>query len=264
MVPIVMQQPYKRLSRVVPIFFLQQIKHQREHIGRLRVCARQAVRRNEVFSEFTSDRLIKPLIFLCFLSIFQPFGRFRQQLYRVCIKRRGNIVGRCSADPSALPIIESQPIAKLFTGIPEEWIFPLPLYILHPSLHAVVLFFQHPLISIAQEKRPRADHSGISPRRRASIGHLPYIRDNICYTILIRLIGSQIPQPFAEKQHRVHIEARCADKHLRIARPSVAFVALRAVRRNIHKIALLSPQYIVLKLVYQLIGASKAPALLHL
>ena len=61
-----------------------------------------------------------------------------------------------------------------------------------------------------------------------------------------------------------NIEVRCADKHLRIARPSVAFVALRAVRRNIHKIALLSPQYIVLKLVYQLIGASKAPALLHL
>lgn len=49
MIPIAMQQPYKRLSRLAPIFFLQQIKHQREHIGRLRVCARQAVRRNEVF-----------------------------------------------------------------------------------------------------------------------------------------------------------------------------------------------------------------------
>ena len=49
-------------------------------------------------------------------------------------------------------------------------------------------------------------------------------------------------KPLFEEALNIEIEARRADKHLRVARPTEAFVSLRAVGRDGEVIAALSPK----------------------
>lgn len=59
------------------------------------------------------------------------------------------------------------------------------------------------------------------------------------------LVGGEIVKPLFKEALSIEIEARRADKHLRVARPAEALVSLRAVGRDIEEIALLTPDYIL-------------------
>ena len=69
------------------------------------------------------------------------------------------------------------------------------------------------------------------------------------------LVGGEIVKPLFKEALSIEIEARRADKHLRVARPAEALVSLRAVGRDIEEIALLTPDYIFEKLVHRLVRA---------
>ena len=73
------------------------------------------------------------------------------------------------------------------------------------------------------------------------------------------LVGGEIAKPLFKEALNVEIEARRADKHLRVARPAEALVSLRAVGRDIEEVALLTPYYILEKSVHRLIRALEVP-----
>ena len=58
------------------------------------------------------------------------------------------------------------------------------------------------------------------------------------------LVGGEIAKPLFKEALNIEIEARRADKHLRVARPAEALVSLRAIARNIEEIAFLAPYYV--------------------
>lgn len=64
------------------------------------------------------------------------------------------------------------------------------------------------------------------------------------------LVCGKIRKPFAVKCFRIEIVAGGTDKYLRIACPAETFIALRAVGRDIDKVAFLSPDDIVEQLIY--------------
>ena len=63
------------------------------------------------------------------------------------------------------------------------------------------------------------------------------------------LVCGKIRKPFAVKCFRIEIVAGGTDKYLRIACPAETFIALRAVGRDIDKVAFLSPDDIVEQLI---------------
>jgi hypothetical protein len=67
------------------------------------------------------------------------------------------------------------------------------------------------------------------------------------------LIGGHILQPLGKEGGDVHVERRCSGKRLRVARPSEPLVALRTIGRDVHEIALLPPDDVVLQLVQELV-----------
>ena len=63
------------------------------------------------------------------------------------------------------------------------------------------------------------------------------------------LVSGKISEPFVVKGFRIEIVAGGADKYLCVACPAETFIALRAVGRDIDKVALLSPDDIVEQLI---------------
>ena len=75
------------------------------------------------------------------------------------------------------------------------------------------------------------------------------------HTAVASLVGGEVAKPLFKEALNIEIEARRADKHLRVTRPAEALVSLRAVGRDIEGIALLTPDYIFEKLVHRLVRA---------
>ena len=95
---------------------------------------------------------------------------------------------------------------------------------------------------------PRADSRGVSPRRaRLDVltVRLEHIRHDHRYRAALALICLHVFEPLGVELLRVELIAGRVDEHLRVSGPAKTLVALRAVGRNIHKIALLSPDHVV-------------------
>ena len=172
---------------------------------------------------------------------------------------------RCGAHGAPPAIV--QPVAKLKVLAPDAVRVGPAVHIVHPARHAVVLLFQQARVAIAQVDRPRADHRCIAPHRRAAAPEhtgfaLPVLgrrlRDEMGHAAVGLLVGAQVAQPLGVERRHVHVVARRSGKHLRVGRPSQALVALRAVGRHVHKVALLPPHDVVLQLVDHGVGALKS------
>src|SRR5262245_20156715 len=82
-------------------------------------------------------------------------------------------------------------------------------------------------------------------------------------TSVLILIGSDILEPLREEACHVHVERGGPREDLSIARPAEPLVTLRAVSRNIEKVALLPPDDVVLQLIDQRARRLKLAAASH-
>src|SRR5215218_4859690 len=85
----------------------------------------------------------------------------------------------------------------------------------------------------AQPAEPAAGLSGLLRTSGITNGTLPF--------------GSDVLQPLREEPRDVHVEGSGRREGLRVARPPKALIALRAIGRHIHEVALLPPLDVVLQ-----------------
>ena len=180
------------------------------------------------------------LILLLLLAVSQHTGRFSHdscadRIIQVCNK----LLVRCTHDLlSALHrIVKRQPVAKV------EYISPamvVPIHfrdVVHPRFHAHKLIFQNALVPVKQIQIPRNDARRIAPDTRCILDaarrhHVRHLSAEHA------LLFCHVVQVFCIECIRIFEIHRRRREHLRITRPSHALITLRAVGRNIHKIAL--------------------------
>jgi hypothetical protein len=103
-------------------------------------------------------------------------------------------------------------------------------------------------IAKAQVYHPGADDASVRPGGSAVFSDGPgrEIRCNRRIGSIVRLSILQIARPFGEKASDIPVECRRAQKDLGVTRPAHALIPLRAVSGNIHEIAFLTPNDVVL------------------
>ena len=137
-------------------------------------------------------------------------------------------------------------------------------HVLHPGLHARVLSLQNARVAVGQvhvqgtiERRVGPRGGGGAPRAFS----LRTIRDDVRDGAVRLLVGRHVAQPLGEEAGHVHVEGGGAGEDLRVARPAQPLVALRAVGGDVHEVAALAPEDVVLELVEQSgSSTSKLPA----
>src|SRR5439155_9006701 len=127
--------------------FREQFERQRQRVCRLRVRGEPSFRRHEFFLKRSFDLFFQAFVFRGVFCFPQHFCRFCQQgsrvrkiggLNQVLVRGRSRIIrpGRR----------ECQPIPKAGSAFPEVAFPGLASHVLHPSLHAWILFLQNSLI----------------------------------------------------------------------------------------------------------------------
>ncbi|MNC36398.1 hypothetical protein D3C75_849190 [compost metagenome] len=144
----------------------------------------------------------------------------------------------------------------------------------NPPLHAGVLIAQGFFVAIHQVQRPGVDHRSIRPGRRR-VGALRQkaivlapagkdIRHHMRDPAFGRLIVFEVGQPLGKEVTGLHQVTRGPAEYLRIPGPAQPLVALRAVGRDIDKVAFQPPQNVVVQLIQIRVGARKLPGAFHL
>ena len=102
------------------------------------------------------------------------------------------------------------------------------------------------------------EHSDMAKESRR--GHRVHLLTGLLVALaIVLLIERDVFQPLGIKRGGVVIERSRSRKDLRVAGPTQALVALRAVRGNVEKVSFLSPNNVVLQLVQPRIGTFKPP-----
>ena len=118
----------------------------------------------------------------------------------------------------------------------------------YPRFHRVELVFEYFFVTVGSVYLPRADDRRVAPRARAA--HVvEYIWYDMRHAAVASLVGGEIVKPLFEEALNIEIEARRADKHLRVARPAEPLVALRTIHRYIEEIVFLAVEYVLDKFV---------------
>ena len=109
--------------------------------------------------------------------------------------------------------------------------------VLHPRFHARKLIFQNALVPVKQIQIPRNDARRIAPDTRCILDaarrhHVRHLSAEHA------LLFCHVVQVFCIECIRIFEIHRRRREHLCITRPSHALITLRAVGRNIYKIAL--------------------------
>ena len=146
--------------------FREQVERERQRVRRLRVRGEPSFGRHELFLKRSLDLFFQAFVFRSVFSFPQHFCRFCQQggrvrkicgLNQVLVRGRSRIIcpGRRKCEP----------IPKAGSAFPEVAFPGLASHVLHPSLHARVLFFEDPFIPVRLINRPRQDYSHVCPPR---------------------------------------------------------------------------------------------------
>ena len=180
------------------------------------------------------------LILLLLLAVSQHTGRFchdscADRIIQVCNK----LLVRCTHDllRSLYRIVQCQPVAEV-ENIPPAVVIPIHFRdVIHPRFHAHKLIFQNALIPVKQIQIPRNDARRIAPDT-CRVFHAARRHHMRNLSTKHALLFCHVVQVFCIECIRI-FEIHCRRReHLCITRPSHALITLRAVGRNIHKIAL--------------------------
>ena len=120
------------------------------------------------------------------------------------------------------------------------------------------MLLEHAFVVVCQVEGPWADDARHRPRRvsrtlRARTGR------NVGEHTRRRLRVIDIHQPLGKERRHVGVLRGGADKHLRVAHPTHAFIALGAIGGNRQEVAALAPLNVGLQLIDPRIGAGKLP-----
>src|SRR5262249_40103277 len=107
---------------------------------------------------------------------------------------------------------------------------------------------------------PDSHRAGNPPRRigpgsgaaRLSACSTQHIGYDVGHAPVLVLVRGNVPQPLGEESCYVHVEGRSSGEHLCIAGPAESLVALWTIGGYVHKVAFLSPDDVVLKLIDEL------------
>ena len=154
--------------------------------------------------------------------------------------------------------IQRDPVSELRTvGNCEKAFLPrLPAGILHRLLHALILLFKDPKITVRLPDEPRNNCRRIVPDRHA--GMCPQdIRHRERHAELLCLLDSEIPEPFAVKECQISMEKRCREENFRVSRIAEALISLRTIHWNIQVVRPHSPVDISCQLIHSGVIAGK-------
>ena len=149
-----------------PHGFRQEFERERQRVRRLRVRGEPSFGRHELFLKRSLDLFFQAFVFRSVFCFPQHFCRFCQQGSRVRKVRRLNQVFVRGRSRIIRPgRRECQPIPKAGSAFPEVALPGLASDVLHPSLHARILFLQNSLIPKRLVHRPRQHDRYVCPPR---------------------------------------------------------------------------------------------------
>ena len=220
-------EPFGRFICESPV---QKVEPERKNISALRIALDDAVGRHVCCVERRFDPR-KQFIVFCFVILHpQRRGRFCQQLRAAGeVRLENNFVWRRRVDV--------QPISEL-----DE------------AFHRRIMIRQQLLVSVNVINRPRTNDAGIRPRRPA-IATRNFQRRNHGKLAVGALRIVERDEPLREERLHVGKHASGANIRLRIAGPSQALIALRAVGRDVDEIHPLRPQRIACQTIQHSVGS---------
>ena len=215
----------------------------------LRILSKTKVHRQDMFclcriirecpAESRHDPLSQSFILCHVLS--KDLSGLDDQSGGICIERRSDeIISRRSL-VAARRCIQSQPVTEMPSAGPQILCGGDGSDIIHPFLHAVELIGEDLRIPVSQIDLPRADGGCVTPGS-AGIVSRKVVRDHHTDSAVFPLLRRHIMEPLGKESFHIKIVAGGLHEHLGISGPAQPLIPLRAVRRHIQEISLLSPE----------------------
>ena len=238
----------------------QQVEHQRQRVGRLRIRHEHSVGRHVFVAEGIDRTLVQRFVFRRILRSAQQACRAHHQIERMGVEALLDEGSDRHRRPAVLVIgiTEKYPVAVAVPLAPQV-VLGLRGDVVHPFLHAGVLAFEHPQVAVGHVVLPRNDRGHVAPtgRNTAAVRHGV---DTVDRAVGI-LLGGHVGHPLIEEGLHVAVERRRAEEDLRVARPAQTLVALRAVGRNIDEVVEHPPLDIRLQPVDERVGRNERTVL---
>ena len=155
-----------------------------------------------------------------------------------------------------------EPVAVMPAHVPQI-VDALGGHAVHPRLHALVLVLEDALVAVSHVVLPRDDGCNVGPTHVARAREPLDVGHHVGHLTVGLLVGRHVLEPFAEEVLYVAVERRCAEEHLRVARPAQTLVALGAVGGYVDEVAAQSPLYVALEPVHLLVRRGETAVLVH-
>ena len=167
-------------------------------------------------------------------------------------------IRRGRALKAVLARVVRQPVAVMSSAKPEEFLASRSVLILYPTAHKLEVILKEVLLAEKLVERDGRYSRNVAPAcRNTSVVALESLGANSSYRTVLLLLKSEISEPFFKEAARVVVYTCNAAEHLRVSRPAKSLVSLRTVCGNVEIVALLSPDDIVIKLIYLRISANE-------
>ena len=150
---------------------------------------------------------------------------------------------------------------------PEIFFRSCAVDILYPSAHKLEIILKDSLVAVKLVKCPGNDSCRIAPACRnsgAGSVHSGGLRAGAVDSSVLVLLKAKVGEPLLEEFTNVIVYSGGAAEHLRVSRPAETLVSLRAVRGNVKIVRLLSPDNVMVKLIYLRISADEVSRSLHI
>ena len=89
-------------------------------------------------------------------------------------------------------------------------------------------------------------------------------RNNTHYSTVFVLLDGNVGKPFSEEFLGIVVYRCSAAEHLRVTCPAETLVTLRTIGGNIKEVALLTPDDVMVKLIYLFVTAGKSACALYI
>ena len=277
--------------------FRQQVESEREQIRRLGFIVDRAVLVDEFFDERFFHLVREPRVLFGVIVFAERFGDFGEQLSAArkiggrdeilsCVPAErmfrfalggfsgrpedfgGLRVGRLfyfARLPVGIELVLRQPVPE--SPRPANAVFRAVFEIFHELLHRRIIFFENVFVAVLQVDFPRADDCRRPPRGAAGSVFAEnvrrHVRNGALFGACRDLRVAQVARPLREEGTHAHVERRGRDEYLRVARPTEALVALRAVGGRGKEVAALPPLYAALQGVHLRGRTHESPDLRH-
>ena len=139
-------------------------------------------------------------------------------------------------------LLRREPVAELPFAADDE-ILRAGKLVMQSAFHRLIIFRQHRRRTVVAVKGAGEQGHGIPPPRRAVVD-VQHRRSDRGGGAFRREAVPDIAEIFPEKSQTVHIQHRRGSENLRVTGPAEPLVTLRAVGRNLQKVAALSPESI--------------------